>query len=116
VAVKLWKDILGKNGIDVGPDEIIDKIINELFIIDKIDPKAFLSNYSFLLNGGMGNIRDLFGVQNTQLSEPSASIREFNSPIKRARAFPLWFIAAYPDVMLWFHKWQRNFIKLHNRD
>jgi len=116
VAIKIWKDILGKNGIDIGPDKIIEKIINELFIIDKIDPKVFLSNYSFLLTGGMGNTLDLFGVQHNQLSEPSASIREFDSPIERAKAFPLWFIAAYPDVMLWFQKWQRNFLKLHNRD
>ena len=116
MAVKLWKDILGKNGISIGSDEIIEKIINELFTIDKIDPKIFISNYTILLTGKIGNIRDLFRVQHNHLSEPSASIRAFDSPIKRAKAFPLWFIAAYPDVILWFHEWQRNLLRLYNRD
>lgn len=116
MTVKIWKEILGKDGIAIGSDEIIEEIINELLSSDKIDPKIFISNYTFLSTRGTGTIRDLFGVQDYKLPEPSTSIKEFASPIKRARAFPIWFIAAYPDVVLWFYEWQKNLLRLHNYD
>jgi hypothetical protein len=111
---EIWLELLGKEGLSVASDETVEEIIKELLIPDKISPIFFINNYRLLLSGGMPSYQDLFRKDKPQ--EPTSSLKHFVSPINRAPAFPLWFVATYPDVLAWFHDWQEDCLRRHNYD
>ena len=101
---KMWKNIFDSSTmkiLSIDSKEDVDDMIN-LFLLDKIDPQAFFAN-----------LETLFGVTTFSglLEEKKQSTPSMDYCAKlhhRAPAFPLWFYAAYPDVMVWFHKWQKK--------
>lgn len=109
--------MFGTDGLSIELDEhSVVYIIKELFIPDKIDSNIFINNYLALMPYVSKNIsplqvQEFYGVRDKGNTTTSPSISYFLNPTKRAPTFPLWFIAAYPDVMHWFHKTQNELAK-----
>ncbi|MBA7635325.1 hypothetical protein ES703_42926 [subsurface metagenome] len=115
---KLWKDLFNSSeeeGLSIASKEDGEQIINML-IADKIDPQVFLSNLTALLREGAPSFNDFWKVKGEKIYQPTASVDYFIRRIYRARAFSLWFYAAYPDVMVWFHEWQKEYGRAHDYD
>jgi hypothetical protein len=110
---KAWKGILSESIFGIDTDEDIEYIIENLLMINKIDPYKFIANHAALLRGGGSSIRLFFGVEK---DKTTCSMAYFVHPGHIAPAFPLWFYAAYPDVMVWFHEWQKEYVKAHNHN
>jgi len=111
---KMWGTLLGKEGLSIAPEKEVKAIIEDLIIPDRINPLAFSSNYEALLRGGMPSAREFLGLEKGHQLTPSLSY--FTLAADRPPAFPLWFIAAYPDVLLWFVNVGREYIKTHGQD
>ena len=115
-----WKNTL--NQIEVMsnvPVNEIDEIIRKFLLYDDISLFSFLSNYISFTTG-----RDLTSSEKAQMDSemsrnynPTTSIKEFwDSPLLShktsfAAEFPIWFIAGYPDVILWFYNSANNKVK-----
>lgn len=113
---KLWKDLFDSSeaeGLSIATKEDVEQIIN-MFIADKIDPQVFISNLKTLLRRGMPSFNDFWGVKGGH--KPTKSVSHFTSIINRPIGVPLWFLAAYPDVMVWFHEQQEKYLKSYNFD
>ena len=113
---KIWKDLFNSSeaeGLSIASNEDVEQIIGML-IADKMNPQVFISNLETLLRGGIPSFNDFLNVGKTH--QPTHSIDYCARPGRRAPAFPLWFYAAYPDVMVWFHEWQREYAKSHDYD
>lgn len=111
---KIWKELFHSSeveGLSISSKEDVEQII-DLFIADKIDPRLFISNLGALLRRGMPSFSEFFGIEKTH--QPTPSIDYCARPGRRAPAFPLWFYAAYPDVMVWFHEWQKEYGRSHD--
>ncbi len=64
----------------------------EFFIPDNIAPAVYLANVAALTGQG---------AEDTSV-RPAPSVDRLTIPQERPLAFPTWFLAAYPDVALWF--------------
>lgn len=110
----MWEDLFRSSEIErlsIATKEDIEEII-EMLIRDKIDPQIFITNLTALLRGGIPSFNDfLLKKENNQLT---SSINYCVEPGHRASAFPLWFYAAYPDVMVWFHEWRKGYGRSHD--
>lgn len=111
---KMWGTLLGKEGLSIASEKEVKAIIEDLIIPDRINPLAFSSNYEALLGGGTPSAREFLGLEKGH--QPTPSLSYFTLAADRPLAFPLWFIAAYPDVLLWFVNVGREYIKTHGRD
>lgn len=100
-------------GAPITLEENVEQII-DMLVADKIDPQAFISNYEYLVRDGMPSLREMFVKKNTSGHRTLSIEKHFRH--NRARAFPLWFYGAYPDVMSWFHQWQKDISKTHDRN
>jgi len=87
--------------------------IIDLFIADKVDPHVFLSNLEVLLRIDT----PYFKEANKSAKPASHSILNppktrggipFWSFINKPPAIPLWFLAAYPDVVVWWDEQQEK--------
>jgi len=115
---KIWEDLFNSSeaeGLSIASKEDIEQII-DILIADKIDPQAFLSNLETLLLGGLPSINDFFGVGEKKKHKPTESVSHFTFIANRPLGAPLWFLAAYPDVMVWLDEQEEKYIKSHNRD
>jgi len=121
---KIWEDLFNSSeaeGLSIASKEDIEQII-DILIADKIDPQAFISNLETLLRGGLPSsiffptINDLFGVEEKKKYKPTESVSHFTFIVDRPPGTPLWFLAAYPDVMVWLNEQEEKYIKSHNRD
>jgi hypothetical protein len=65
----------------------------EFFIPDKVAPGIYLANVAVLMGPDTQQEGD---------AVPSPSAVQLADPRQRPLAFPTWFMAAYPDVVLWF--------------
>jgi len=132
---KFWKNTFDEEGWELleATKEEVEQII-DIFIGDKIDPQVLLSNLEALSQADTprrsidikpcSNIEALLQAdtpyfKKTDKSVKSASCSILNSPktqggisfwsfVNRPRAIPLWFLAAYPDIMLWWDEWQEK--------
>lgn len=101
---KIWDDlfVLVSDRIDVfkdNNDTIVDMLIN-----DEIDPAIFSENLGFVLK------------EKSDLPPVKSASKSFLNPPKKREYFmllhnkppsiPLWFMCAYPDVMLWLDEQQ----------
>lgn len=109
---KIWKDNL-EPLIEEGVEAISKEDINDavdMMIADRIDPQVFVSNVEVLFFGSL-NPFDFSGVPKRNPS-PSmiyhypGAVMSNRAPSRGVLVIPLWFYAAYPDVMAWFHKLQ----------
>jgi hypothetical protein len=115
---KIWEDLFNSSeaeGLSIASKEDVEQIIG-ILIADKIDPQAFLSNLETLLLGGMPSINDFFEVREKKEHKPTESVSHFTFIENRPPGMPLWFLAAYPDIMVWLTKQEKKYIKSHNRD
>jgi len=82
------------------PTDIRKAIDGGLLAADDIDVQKFLPNFDYLARGGAPSLMEFYtGVDENWAVTPSA--RGMASPLERPPAYPLWFIAAYPDVVTW---------------
>ena len=105
---KIWKDqfeLMVKEKTGIIAREDIDGAV-DMLVIDKIDPQVFISNLEVLMRGYISP----FNFSGVESKEPSPSA-QYSDITRRAPAFPLWFYAAYPDVMKWFHEWQKEYAR-----
>ncbi len=115
---KIWEDLFNSSeteGLSIASKEDVEQII-DILIADKIDPQVFLSNLETLLLGGLPSINDIFGVGEKKKHKPTESVSHFTFIANRRLGIPLWFLAAYPDVMVWLDEQEKKYIKSHNRD
>jgi hypothetical protein len=87
-----WKElgsIISEN--NKGADNINQAI--EFFMIpDRISPHLFITNWNALADANHS-----MGIN----SKCSQSLQQFLIPFNRPSVYPLWFLAAYPDVASW---------------
>jgi len=126
---KLWENIFNKEGNKLleSTKEDVEQII-DLFVVDKIDPQVFLSNLETLLRvdnpsfnflGNLSETRRIYkaakSASRSILHPPKTRSRaSFWSRINRPLGIPLWFLATYPDVMVWLDEQQEKYY--HNTD
>ena len=108
---KLWRDSL----CEIVPQITAKEIATELLIPDKIDGFAFADNYTKFLRKGMPSFEKAIFPNEVQ-EHSTSSITEASSPSKHTPLFPDWFIAAYPDVFLWFDNVQYEHLKNRKAD
>jgi hypothetical protein len=115
---KIWEDLFNSfeaEGLSIATNKDVEQIIG-ILIADKIAPQVFLSNLETLLLGGLQSINDFFGVGEKKKHKPTESVSHFTFIANRPLGIPLWFLAAYPDVMVWLDEQEEKYIKSHNRD
>jgi len=103
---KLWREGL----CEIVPEATAKEIATELLIPDRIDSFAFAHNYAKFLRRGMPSFEEAIFPNEAQ-EHSTSSITEASSPLNYILSFPDWFIAAYPDVFLWFGATQHKRIK-----
>lgn len=114
---KYWKEFFNNPTaleIDIAPKEDIEDIVS-MFIEDRIDPILFNNNIVALLKGGVPSASDLF-LEKPKILEPSKSLTSFISIVNRPVGTPLWFLAAYPDVIDWLNEQDKQYMELHKGD
>ncbi|MDD5689758.1 MAG: zinc ribbon domain-containing protein [Caldisericia bacterium] len=115
---EIWNNLFNScesAGFSIAPKEDIEDIIS-MFIEDRIDPGFFVNNLeALLLNKDMSSFEYIISF-NREKPETSKSLSPFITMGRRLIGAPLWFLAAYPDVMLWLSEQKYQYIKLHNRD
>ena len=107
---KLWREGL----CEIVSETAAKEIATELLIPDRIDSFAFAHNYARFLRRGTPSFEDFF--LNEEQSHCTASITQASSPLEYIPAFPDWFIAAYPDVFLWYGNVQDERVKSRKAD
>jgi len=117
---RTWENILnplGEEGLSllsIGSAEEAREIIDAFFLPDKINPLTFWGNCEALLRGGHPSLEDLLDGKKSCQSTPSLS--RFTWIADRPVGMPLWFIAAYPDVLLWYDNQVGDYMKAHRPD
>lgn len=95
-----WQGLLGKDGFAACREEVLDEIIRDLLVPDEISPRVFGRNFLALLCEDWRQSGEYLG--RAEDTEPPASLYPFIPAWNRPVGFPLWFIAAYPDVVRWY--------------
>ncbi len=109
-----WLSILSDKKISELIEDISNpiEIINLFFIKDKINIDLFIANLMYLEAG----MPELYQGEH----EPTPCIFHFGTRGSRPFGYPKWFIAAYPDVVLWIAEKikedENNLYKLTNTD
>jgi hypothetical protein len=114
---KYWKDFFNNPvalEANIAYQEDIEDIVS-MFIEDRIDPILFNNNIEALLRGGMPSASDLF-LEKPKILKPSKSLTSFISIVNRPVGTPLWFLAAYPDVIDWLNEQDKQYMELHKGD
>jgi len=88
---KGWGQILAQDRLSSEQREVIV----DLLIPAGINVIAFQNNTIWLESGGMPQ---LYGQSSVT---PTASAREFTHRMDRPHRYPIWFLAAFPDVASW---------------
>jgi len=98
---RLWEDTLKCEGLpeiryleDLNFEDLQNVI--GLFSKQKICASAYIDNISLIVFG-----TGLWMQTTTPSANPTDSIHKFLSTTDRIKTFPLWFYAAFPDVMQW---------------
>ncbi|MFA5554999.1 MAG: hypothetical protein WCZ89_07240 [Phycisphaerae bacterium] len=108
---KLWRESL----CEIMPETTAKEIATELLIPDKIDGFAFAHNYSTFLRRGFPPAESFLFPDKVK-NPCTASIMEASRPSNYILSFPDWFIAAYPDVFMWFSSEQRQRVRNRKGD
>ena len=115
---RVWEDALGeevRSILSIGSTKEAKEIIEAFLVPDKIDPLRFSYNCEALLLHGMPSTAiKLLGLEKSP--EPTPSLSQFIDVLDRPSFVPLWFIATYPDVLLWHKNKLREYKIVHGRD
>lgn len=104
-------------GAPIALDENIEQVI-DILMADKINLQTFMSNYEYLLRGRMPSVYEYLkegGIGIPPIPTPSVK-QVWGSPAFRVPAVPLWFYAAFPDVMVWFDSEKQEIVRKHEGD
>ena len=73
---------------DLQEDYITPSLIHEFFLVDGININRYIKHYQFIASAGSA-------------SKAGVNIEayEFSNISKRPQGYPVWFIAAYPDIV-----------------
>ncbi len=114
---RAWEDSFNEEGrsvLSIGSPQEARQIIDGFVMPDRVDPLIFLSNLEALVSGSMPSMKDLADLERSY--EPTPSLSRFTWVGDRPSGMPLWFIAAYPDVVLWCHSQIREYMKARRSD
>jgi len=114
---RFWENALDEQGrsiLSIGSAKDAKEIIEAFFIPDKINPLSFSYNCEALLRQGMPSLRDIADPE--QSPQPTPSLSRFIAVHDRPVGMPLWFIAAYPDVLLWYDNQVGEYMNVHRPD
>lgn len=118
---EVWENTLrplGKEGLSllsVGSAKEANEIIDAFFVPDKIYPLRFMNNFIALFwQGTSPSLRVFLDLKESDETTPSLS--RFEAMTDRPVGMPLWFIAAYPDVLLWYDNEVGEYMKAHKPD
>lgn len=120
MARRVWRNALnalGEKGLSllsIGSTNEAKEIIEAFFVPDRVNPLIFWGNCEALVRGGSPSLLDLAGQEKSY--EPTPSLSPFMWIADRPGGMPLWFIAAYPDVLLWHRNQLREYKTAHGRD
>jgi hypothetical protein len=70
---------------------------------DNVDLVKFMANYEIMKNGSVEVYRASIRLHSEEdlSGHMTPSIEKVASPIDRPLGYPNWFVAAYPDIVLW---------------
>lgn len=108
----VWFDLIETENISEIAEETVDQVIENLFIAYNIEPVHFILNYKTLLIHAGVEIK----IEEGKLLNPSPSLIEFTKSMKSPEYIPIWFIAAYPEVVIWYKDKQESYINLNGRE
>ncbi len=91
-ALQLWIDLEKQGAFDEFPHPDKDTVLETFLIRDAINPLVFFANYASL------SPRTAFEALPVQ---PTPSAVAFKQGLNAPLGYPRWFLAAYPDVVLW---------------
>lgn len=115
---RVWENALGEEVwsiLSIGSAKEAKEIVEAFFVPDKIDPLRFWYNCEALPLCGMTSAAiELLGIEKSR--EPTPSLSQFTEVLDRPSFVPLWFIAAYPDVLLWHKNKLREYKNVHGWD
>lgn len=100
-----------KEGISLEIDDL-PSVVSDFFIADKINADLFISNLEFLLIRGMP-VDEIFSGKT---HKPTRSTVFFANIANRPQGYPIWFLAAYPDVVRWTLRLMERYLDKHPRD
>jgi len=100
--------------LSIGSAKEAKRITEAFLMLDKINPLSFSDNCEALLRQGMPSLRDITGSEKNP--QPTPSVSRFIAVMDRPVGMPLWFIAAYPDVLLWYDNQVGEYMKAHKPD
>ena len=118
---KVWENILrplGEEGLSllsIGSVEEANEIIDAFFVPDKIYPLRFSSNLEALIQQGRPDYLRVL-LEEKKSDEPTPSLSRFVAVVDRPVGMPLWFIAAYPDVLFWYDNEVAEYMNAHKPD
>jgi len=92
INTRIWENSIADLPKGDQQAEQFEHYAREFFIPDSIAPAKYLANVASLIQqpNEEGDI------------EPTASAAKMSQSPERPQGFPVWFLAAYPDVALWF--------------
>jgi hypothetical protein len=118
---EVWENTLrplGKEGLSllsIDSMKEANEIIDAFFVPDKIYPLRFLNNFEALgLQGASPSERVFLGLKESD--ETTHSLSQYTAVMDRPSGMPLWFIAAYPDVLLWHENQVAEYIETRGPD
>ncbi len=92
INTRIWENSIADLPKGDQQAEQFEHYAREFFIPDSIAPAIYLANVAALIQ----HSTEESGI------EPTASAARMAQSAERPEGFPIWFLAAYPDVALWF--------------
>jgi len=114
---RFWENALSEECLSIlsiGSAKEAKEIIETFLMPDKINPLSFSYNCEALLRQGMPSLRDI--ADSEKNPQPTPSVSRFIAVMDRPVGMPLWFIAAYPDILLWYDNQVGECMKAHRPD
>src|SRR3989344_4050220 len=107
----VWKGVFDSEMRELleAPNEDVEQII-DLLMTDRVNPEGFVANVEILL--GKNDSDSIRSASRSVLSPPKTPPWDeipFWSAFSRPLGIPLWFLAAYPDVWVWWDKQQEKY-------
>ena len=84
-----WRELVDTFPGDKEETDELKQVAEQFMIPDKISPHLFLTNWNALASGAPIN------------SSCTQSLRKYLFPFNRPSGYPIWFLATYPDIVLW---------------
>ena len=114
---RFWGNALSEESLSIlsiSSAKEAKEIVEAFLMPDKINPLSFSDNCEALLRQSMTSLREI--ADSEKNPQPTPSVSQFIAVMDRPVGMPLWFIAAYPDVLLWYDNQVGEYMKAHRPD